>query len=60
MKLKPCPFCGGDAEYFAYSSGGVCVKCMDCFCQTEIRSEYTKHKAIEIVTQKWNRRVNDG
>lgn len=63
-RLKSCPFCGGDAKYFAFSDGGVCVKCMNCFCQTEARCDFsitecTKSNAIETVTQKWNRRAND-
>ena len=55
-KLKPCPFCGGEASieiyessYREYSVG--CTKCPACL------EEYycTEHEA----EKQWNRRVND-
>lgn len=54
-QLKPCPFCGGEAKYFAYNDGGVCVKCMNCFCQTGVECDSSivdciKNNSIEIVT----------
>ena len=50
--LKPCPFCGGEAEL---SSGYDCyfVSCSLCKAQTEW--DMYKEKAIEL----WNRRIND-
>lgn len=38
-KLKPCPFCGGEAflrETRMYASPSVVVKCSNCHAQTEI------------------------
>ena len=56
-----CPFCNGDAKIFAYSDGGICVKCMSCYCQTQATSDYSideckRHNAAEKVIKKWNRR----
>ena len=64
-KLKPCPFCGGEAKIFAYSEGGICVKCMRCYCQTAALSDYSisdaqKSNAFEIIVKAWNRRASGG
>lgn len=52
MKLKPCPFCGGNAELwdtedvqYPYQ-----IVCMSCFCGTDEKTY--KESAIEA----WNRR----
>ncbi len=31
--LKPCPFCGGDAEW-EYTGDNVQIQCEDCLCST--------------------------
>lgn len=64
MELKSCPFCGGKAKYFAYGDGGVCVKCVNCLCQTQARSDYCiedckKQNAVEKISNDWNSRVTD-
>lgn len=57
-KLKPCPFCGGEAvvsgHHNRFTEWYLC-SCQKChISQTGI--EYTfRHEAIEA----WNRRVND-
>lgn len=58
LLLKPCPFCGGEAElitiprYFSDGSGYI-FKCMvGCCIQMPYRSE---QKAIEA----WNRRAGE-
>lgn len=65
-KLKPCPFCGGNAEIITGVSRGVpansyaCVRCKDCdggtraFDDVEHNAEFI-YKAI----QAWNRRTNN-
>ena len=63
-ELKPCPFCGGDADFLTENFGGkVWVICTDCGVQTA--KEYTnlivfgkggKDRAIDA----WNRRCTDG
>lgn len=54
VKLKPCPFCGGEPEIvdledpdFQYYQ----IKCSKCACKTEARLGF--HNALKI----WNRRV---
>lgn len=64
IKLKPCPFCGGDARLWVWSEGGgVCVRCTNCYCQTSTKSDdaLLKHldSAVERVIEAWNRRAQD-
>lgn len=64
IKLKPCPFCGGDARLWVWSEGGgVCVRCTVCYCQTSTRSDdaLLKHldPAVERVIKEWNKRAKD-
>lgn len=49
IKLKPCPFCGGEAELIGEYSN-IFVFCSECRCSTEILN--TERKAI----QAWNTR----
>lgn len=63
-ELKPCPFCNSEAKVYAFTSGGICVKCMNCYCQTQIESDFciadAKEKsAYEKVIEAWNRRVEN-
>ena len=63
-KLKPCPFCGGQAiltvipphehkiaTWIPDSSGGVFIECTNCTCTV---AEDTIDQAIEV----WNRRAD--
>lgn len=56
IKLKPCPFCGGDAEMQQGKYQGLSifyVSCRGCGAQTD-------HKyAEEFAAELWNERVND-
>lgn len=58
MKLKDCPFCGGNAriEYKPYNLPDFAYKvcCTTCHASTEESGE-----AIQAV-KKWNRRLNNG
>lgn len=54
-ELKPCPFCGGEADVEWY----VRIKTGYCYCKsckTRMPNKLSKEEAIEA----WNRRVNDG
>ena len=51
-KLKPCPFCGGEAEIFGHTASwdAMCTKCVSCNRQ----GSKTEAEAIK----KWNNRVD--
>lgn len=51
-KLLPCPFCGGEAEFYSYSAGGYGVKCHECRCDV-FDCRYSEAEAIEA----WNTRA---
>jgi Lar family restriction alleviation protein len=52
VKIKPCPFCGGEAEKFNDTLGNVRIKCKMCGISTDWLYE---NLAIET----WNRRADD-
>lgn len=51
-ELKPCPFCGGEAELQENNGIEYAVICQRCFCRTEWCVLY-KQDAITA----WNTRV---
>lgn len=60
IELKPCPFCGGKAEYETVSTRhvfkkyiGFYIKCTECGVSTGV--ELTVKEAREA----WNRRIED-
>lgn len=59
IKLKPCPFCGGEAEavYAPNDINRWGVQCKSCGCTVEVEEwkgvEDTKENAIKA----WNRRT---
>lgn len=61
-KLKPCPFCGGEARLFV--NDGVRVFCTECGASTEILID-TLHptgitgNATKSVIEAWNRRAKE-
>lgn len=55
IELKPCPFCGGEAETICIDSGSVCgdewrVQCHDC------GSKSGTYGYIEHAIEAWNTR----
>lgn len=64
MDLKPCPFCGSKkVKIFSFSEGGICVKCLDCYCQTQAVCDFCiadaeKESAFERIVKSWNRRAD--
>lgn len=62
LELKPCPFCGGEAEFIQDRVLGLyAVWCKKCKCQTTYQFDFckglgvSKHKAAEA----WNNRAGD-
>ena len=57
IKLKPCPFCGGEAYYWThkYANGTTYhfVGCLECAVRTANMTE--KQDAVDC----WNRRAED-
>ena len=53
-ELKPCPFCGHEAEMLNYSKNEWLVCCPACDGMVE-RWRETEKEAIE----QWNRRANE-
>lgn len=69
IKLKPCPFCGGEAKLkldFTFQQKLVVkqafVQCRVCYAKTKTFF-YTTYEAWEntkrYAVEAWNRRVND-
>ena len=53
IELKPCPFCGTEAE-IVFENGAYTVRCWETIdCGVEIPGFLDKEEATEI----WNRRV---
>lgn len=61
IKLKPCPFCGGEAILKRDRIGLYCVKCTNCGCMTTYQFDFgegeetSKRKAADV----WNRRADN-
>lgn len=64
-KLKPCPFCGGEAELIPilmdYDTAESFVRCRNCFAKgktykTAVRGEDKLREKQAIAA--WNRRVS--
>lgn len=55
-ELKPCPFCGGDAEIVnieeGENAGGSCVCCTRCMASSNVEFEFK-----ENFVSNWNRRA---
>ena len=66
-KLKPCPFCGGKAQYFYNDDGDfVCdidVSCTDescwfCIKDTNYVGSFPPRDTFEEAAELWNRRAD--
>jgi Lar family restriction alleviation protein len=49
-KLKPCPFCGGEAQIQGGHFRGAWIMCLDCFVETPF------FKSVIAAIAAWNRR----
>lgn len=52
-ELRPCPFCGGEAEFETYGGTACAVTCRKCHCGTPTVSLNDGERAVEA----WNRRT---
>lgn len=55
MKLKPCPFCGADAEITRYGDNisTSLIECTECYCSLE-----TGERG-DMIGYKWNKRKHE-
>lgn len=68
IKLKPCPFCGGEAhivtgveEFLMKKYPTVKVVCNKCNNQTaNLMDTSFNAYVVKMVIDSWNKRVNDG
>lgn len=58
-KLKPCPFCGGEAELI-HDELFSFVKCKMCSAEARIVKVSARYCADEIAVEAWNRRIDNG
>lgn len=61
-KLKPCPFCGGEAElrHETANQGYSYVECKSCGLRAVKFPRSFETASDVLATDYWNRRVNDG
>lgn len=69
-KLKPCPFCGGEANVvIAPMEGTAYVECKHCSAmmgryrksgESDHKGFWTHFETQEKAIEAWNRRSNDG
>lgn len=59
IKLKPCPFCGGEAVL--HVENGAYIICKDCLVRTPVKKDFggslgdSANKLMEL----WNERVEN-
>lgn len=59
LKLKPCPFCGGKAEFRLFSirsKNSITVRCKSCNAVCEHVEESLNYCAKQVAADKWNSR----
>lgn len=58
-KLKPCPFCGGEAELKSTNYFSV-VKCKGCRVSGPVAKISVEYCANDKAAESWNRRKDNG
>lgn len=68
-ELKPCPFCGGEADLWSNEGrNGYFVRCECAVCGSKTKSffmgphlplEWGKTLEAEMAREAWNRRINE-
>ena len=67
IELKPCPFCGGQAELVTgyqehilfYDTKYVYVRCKNCKAETDSVNLSAYYSAKDKAIENWNRRENN-
>lgn len=64
IKLKPCPFCGGEAEIkrrvgFGFGIELAYVECTSCGAQTKMIDPSLKYCANDKAAELWNKREEE-
>ena len=61
-ELKPCPFCGGEAElrHEHSATGFSYIKCVKCHLSSPMFPRSYDKASDEVATNFWNRRAEDG
>lgn len=63
-ELKPCPFCGGEAEMKLNAStlncSAYCDKCAVTMKRNFQGNKRIKDMLAELMADEWNRRAEDG
>ena len=65
IKLKPCPFCGGEAgiaaKTFDVFNVGAYVFCDECGARTAIHYSHTGlyRESEKMAADAWNKRIDD-
>lgn len=58
IKLKPCPFCGGEAQMEWYGKNGRTIKCTKCLIQKKQKVlRFTVEWLEEKLIKDWNTRA---
>ena len=59
-ELKPCPFCGGKAYVLTGDRNlNAMVVCESCGARTEKIEASVYYRAVGVVVDRWNARVED-
>lgn len=62
IKLKPCPFCGGEAMIMHYAKSSTefsQVRCKRCGAETPAEAKSFSYSSDEYAAENWNRRANN-
>ena len=52
-ELKPCPFCGGEAEPWQHMNGGWMIRCKKCASKTAL------YMLLNVAVEIWNKRAEN-